>query len=256
MKLTWIDLNSWIIKISNQTILLDPWLVDPLVFSGQPWLFTAYHQKPPAFTPSSLPPLNCLLISQGVDDHCHLPTLAQLDRDIPAIASPTAAKRVKTLGYKTVIALSHWQEYRLNDTLKIIALPGATIQPGQEENGYLLQDLTTGKTLYYEPHLSPLTKIKEKVARVDVAIAPIIGQIFPFLGQLIMGSKEALNLVETLKPKYFLPTTLGEIRASGILPQLIRPVGSIAEFREGLKHSGLSTEFFTPQPGETVELKL
>jgi len=47
MKLTRIDLNSWRIQIAGQTILIAPWLVDPLVFYGQPMLFTAYHTTPP-----------------------------------------------------------------------------------------------------------------------------------------------------------------------------------------------------------------
>ena len=55
MKLTRIDLNSWILQIADQTVLIDPWLVDPLVFYGIPWLFTAYHTTPSVYTPATLP---------------------------------------------------------------------------------------------------------------------------------------------------------------------------------------------------------
>jgi len=92
MKLTWIDLNSWIFQLAGKTILVDPWLVDPMTIYGQSWLFTAYHNHPLAYTPETLPPIDLIMISQGVDDHCHVPTLEKLDRAIPAIASPTAAK--------------------------------------------------------------------------------------------------------------------------------------------------------------------
>jgi len=46
----------------------------------------------------------------------------------------------------------------------------------------------------------------------------------------------------------------GEIRVRGILPALIRTVGSVAEFRDRLSASGLPTQLILPQPGETVEV--
>ncbi|HLO50612.1 MAG TPA: MBL fold metallo-hydrolase [Kamptonema sp.] len=253
MKLTRIDLNSWILNIAGQTVLLDPWLVDPLVFYGQPWLFTAYHNHPPAFTPTTLPPIDLILISQGLDDHCHQPTLKQLDRDIPALASPTAAKVLSGLGYSHITSLSNWQEF-IQNNLQIIAVPGAEIQPGQIENGYLLKDLTSGETIYYEPHLFRSEGIEPRLTGIDVAIAPIIGQIFPLLGKVIMGPTEALNLVQTLKPRYFVPTALGDLRTSGILPMLTRSVGSLEEFRDRLIASQLPTQLLIPAPGETLEI--
>lgn len=252
MKLTWIDLNSWIFQLGGKTLLVDPWLVDPLVIYGQPWLFTAHHKAPPAFTPETLPPIDLILLSQGLDDHCHVPTLKQLDRAIPVIASPTAAKVVNKLGFQQVSALSHWQQITL-DQLTIQAIPGAEIQPGQVENGFLLSDRVAGKTLYYEPHSFPV-KAAHQIGQVDVAIAPVIGQIFPLLGQVIMGPEQAMQLVQALHPKVFLPTTRGDVCASGILPRLIQSVGSVEEFRDRLLASQPETQLVVPDPGESVEI--
>lgn len=255
MKLTRIDMNSWIFYIGGHTILVDPWLVDPLVFYGAPWLFTAYHNTPLAFTPSTLPPIDLILISQGLDDHCHQPTLEKLDRQIPVIASPTAAKTVQGLGYTQVLSLTNWQSHSIQDKLKITAVPGAPIQPGQVENGYVLQDLTTQETLYYEPHLFPKQAgLEQRFEQIDVAIAPVIGQLFPLLGQVVMGPEQALHLTTTLQPRFFVPTTMGNIRASGILPMLTKSVGSLDEFRTQLNSTKSTTELVTPQPGETIEL--
>lgn len=254
MKLTWIDLNSWLFEIGNQTILVDPWLVDPLIFYGQPWLFTAYHKNPPCFTPNNLPQIDAILISQGVDDHCHLPTLDQLDRQIQVIASLPAFPRLKNLGYEKIIPLSHGEEYCLNHQVKIMAISGANLQPGQEENGYFLQDLTQNKGIYYEPHWGNPEKIRSLISTIDVMITPMIAQIFPFLGKVIMGPSETLNLIQSFHPQYFLPTTLGEIDARGILPKLVRSQGSIEEFRELLVKENLLTQFLPLQPGEGVKL--
>ncbi|MBW4692476.1 MAG: MBL fold metallo-hydrolase [Lyngbya sp. HA4199-MV5] len=254
MRLTRIDLNSWLFHLGGYTILVDPWLVDPLVFYGQPWLFTAYHNTPIAYTPETLPRIDLILLSQGVDDHCHKPTLERLDRSIPVVASPTAAKVVQQLGFENVTAIAHWEEFALGNTLKITAIPGAELQPGQIENGYLLRDRAVNETLYYEPHLFPTKIPVERFGQVDVAIAPVIGQVIPLLGQVIMGPLQAMHLVETLKPRVFVPTTLGDVRAEGILPKIIQTVGSVEEFRDRLLASGLPTQLTVPAPGETVEL--
>jgi len=255
MELTRIDLNSWLFRIGRKTILVDPWLVDPLVFYGIPWLFTAYHNTPLAFTPETLPSLDLILLSQGVDDHCHKATLEKLDRRVPVVASPTAARVVRKLGFQQVQALSHWQTIALDEDLEITAVLGAEIQPGQVENGYRLRDRVTGETLYYEPHLAPPDRdLAEKLGPVDAVVVPVVGQIFPLLGQVIMGPDQALRLVETLHPRHVIPTTLGDIRTSGILPALIRSVGSVAEFRDRLTAAGLPTTLLTPAPGETLTL--
>lgn len=253
MKLTWIDLNSWIFELAGKTILVDPWLVDPMTFYGQPWLFTASHIHPLTFTPETLPSIDLILLSQGLDDHCHRPTLEKLDPSIPVIASPTAAKVVKQLGYQQITTLSTWEETTIGQDLQITAVLGAEIQRGQVENGYLLRDLQTNATLYYEPHLFPI-KTAERIGTVDVAIAPVIGQVFPILGQVVMGPEQALQMLQSLHPRFFLPTTRGEIQASGLIPLLTQSVGSLEEFRDRLIASRLSTQLLVPNPGETVEV--
>lgn len=252
MKLTWIDLNSWIFQLAGKMVLVDPWLVDPMVFYGQPWLFTASHIHPPAFTPETLPPIDLILLSQGLDDHCHVPTLEKLDPSIPVIASPTAAKVVKRLGYQQITTLSTWEETTIGQDLQITAILGSEIQPGQVENGYLLRDLQTHESLYYEPHLFSQEAV-ERIGTVDVAIAPVIGQVFPLLGQVVMGPEQTLQMLQALHPQFFLPTTRGEISASGLIPMLTQSIGSLEEFRDRLIASGLSTQLLVPNPGDTLE---
>jgi len=74
------------------------------------------------------------------------------------------------------------------------------------------------------------------------------------LGQIIMGPSQALSLAQTLKPQFFVPTTLGDIRTTGILPMFVRSIGSIPEFRELLTKSGLATQLLEPEPGQTLEI--
>jgi len=259
MQLTRIDMNSWIMQIAGQTVLIDPWLLDPLVFYGKPWLYEGYHVHSPAFTPDTLPKIDLILISQGLDDHCHRPTLAKLDRSIPVVASPDAAKVVKQLGYSQVTAITNWEEYIFVDRLQITAIPGAIVGAQTVENGYYLKDISMGEsigeTAYYEPHLFRAeVQMEQRIPTVDVAIAPVIAQVFPLLGEVVQGPQQALQLVKTLHPHVFVPTTIGEVTVTGLLPMLTKSYGSVAEFRELLLNSGEPTELLEPQPGETLNI--
>jgi L-ascorbate metabolism protein UlaG (beta-lactamase superfamily) len=256
MKLTFIGLNSWLLNIDGVQILIDPWLVDSVVFYGAPWLFEVNHVEPPCYTPETLPSIDLILISQSLDDHCHQPTLARLSKQIPVIAAPSAVKIVEKLGYDRVIPLAPWEIYTLDERIKVTATPGAKIQ-GQTENGFLVTSLQTDRTLYYEPHLavdrSAIDRI-DKLGKVDTIIAPIVGQIFPLLGKVIMDPQDAFNLADAIKPLWYLPTAMGALDAKGILPQMTRSIGSIDDFTKLLTQSKISTQLLMPQPGESISV--
>ncbi len=253
MKITRLELNSWIIEIAGQTILIDPWLVDPMTFFGSPWLFKATHKPPQNHIPDSLPNVDFILLSQSFDDHCHKPTLEQLDHSIPVVASPAAAKIVRDLGYTQVIPLNAWQKHIGAYGLEIMATPSAPASSGGE-NGYLLKG--GAESLYYEPHIFPASQpIASYVSNLDVAIAPVVGQVFPLIGQVIMGPQEALTMVKNLKPRVVMSTGNGDVHVEGLLIKGVRSVGSFEKFAALLQESGLPTQFLTPKGGETVVLE-
>jgi L-ascorbate metabolism protein UlaG (beta-lactamase superfamily) len=256
VKLTFIGLNSWLLTIADLQILIDPWLVDSIVLYNSPWLFEVKHIEPPCYTPATLPKIDLILISQSLDDHCHQPTLAQLSKQIPVVAAPSAVKTIEKLGYDRVISLAPWETYTLNEQVEITATPGAMIQL-QVENGFLVKSLETNKSLYYEPHLATDPATIDRIAKltnVEIIIAPIVGQIFPLLGKVIMNPDDAFKLTSALQPHWYLPTAVGEVDANGILPQLTRSIGTIDEFSQLLAKSKISTQLRIPQPGEMMSL--
>ena len=46
MHLTYLDSNSWLMELAGKKILLDPWLVGPLVFGNQSWFFKGRAHDP------------------------------------------------------------------------------------------------------------------------------------------------------------------------------------------------------------------
>jgi L-ascorbate metabolism protein UlaG (beta-lactamase superfamily) len=252
MFLTYLDSNSWLIEIGGKRILLDPWLVGPLVFGNIDWLFKGTRR-----TERPIPDhIDLILLSQGLEDHAHPPTLKQLDRNIPVVGSPNAAKVVQALGYTSVTALPHGESFTLNQSVEIKAFPGSPIGPTVLENGYLLKELESSLTLYYEPHGYHSPSLKQ-AAPVDVVITPIIDLVLPLVGPFIKGTKSALEVAQWLQPQVMLPTAAGgDVEFEGLLIKFLSAVGTAAQFQATLEQNHLKTRVIEPTPGTRFELPL
>jgi L-ascorbate metabolism protein UlaG (beta-lactamase superfamily) len=247
IQLTWLDSNSWSIELASKHILLDPWLVGSLTFGNLPWLFegtkTIYRPIPKN--------VDLILLSQGLPDHAHPPTLAALDRSIPVVASPSAAKIVRDLGYLHVTALAPGESHTFGD-INIKAVPGSLVGPGAVENGYVIRD--PSMSLYYEPHGSHHPSLAQE-GNIDAIITPLIDLKLPLVGAIIKGQTSALEVCELLQPKYIIPTAAGgDVKFEGILLSILKAEGSVAEFQTLLKSKSLSTESIDPQPWQTFTL--
>ncbi len=252
MYLTWLDSNTWLIEMGGQRILLDPWLVGSLVFGNLPWLF-----KSDRLTPRSIPSdIDLVLLSQGLEDHAHPPTLKQLDRNLPVVGSPSAAKVAQGLGYTQVTALQHGEVFTLNQQVEIRAVPGSPTGPFTIENGYILRDLQTGESLYYEPHGSHSPLLKD-FAPIDVVITPVLDLTIPLLGAVIQGQKTGLKAVEWLQPQVIMPTAAGgDVTFEGLLMSILQGEGSIETFRTMLAATHPTTQLIEPNPGDRTHIAL
>lgn len=252
MKLTYLDSNSWLIELDGQRILLDPWLVGELIFGNQAWLFRGKKNNPQPIPEN----IDIILLSQGLEDHAHPPTLKKLDKDIPVVASPNGAKVATELGYNTVTSLDHMESFKLGNQVEIKAIPGSPIGPTLVENGYIIKGLESGKNIYYEPHGYHSDHLKEATP-IDVIITPIINLKLPLLGAVIKGQKTALQVCKWLKPQVILSTAAGgDIDFQGLIISLLKADGTVAEFNHLLQENDLSTKAIDPQSGETIELAL
>lgn len=252
MYLTWLDSNSWLIELGGKRILIDPWLVGSLVFANLDWLFKGLRRSDRQIPEN----IDLIILSQGLEDHAHPATLKQLDRTIPVVASPNAAKVVQQLGYAEVTALNHGETFTLDEQITIKAIPGSSIGPTLVENGYLIKELMSGLTLYYEPHGFHSPSIKE-AAPVDVIITPIVDLALPLIGSIIKGTKSALEIAQWLQPQVMLPTASpGDVEYGGLLNYALREVGSLEEFRSKLQHNNLTTRVIEPKPGDRFNLEL
>jgi len=82
-KATYLGSNGWIIEFKSSRIVIDPWLSGELVFPLGGWFFkgTLKSEIP---TP---PDVDLILLTQGLPDHCHIPSLKKFPKNIKIICS-------------------------------------------------------------------------------------------------------------------------------------------------------------------------
>ncbi|ELS04520.1 hypothetical protein Xen7305DRAFT_00042540 [Xenococcus sp. PCC 7305] len=252
MHLTYFDSNSWLIEIDGTRILLDPWLVGDLTFGSATWLFKGTKNNAHPIPEN----IDLILLSQGLEDHAHPPTLKELDHNIPVVSSPNAEKVVQELGYSHITAITHGESQTIKDKVEITAIPGSPIGPTLIENAYIIKGLESGKTIYYEPHGYHSQEIKSAES-IDVVITPLINLKLPLIGAVIKGQKTALELCRAVKPQVILSTAAGgDVSFEGLLLAILKAEGTVEEFNELLKQKDLSTIAIDPQSGESIELSL
>jgi uncharacterized membrane protein YgcG len=159
------------------TILIDPILEGPLDFGLPGGLYVGTKKTLPSYglTESSVRPLfpiDCLLLTQGLEDHAHVKTLKKLfslDPDIPIIAPPSAKNALQNAGFigaassttsrQQVRFINHGEEIVIRPrqgrgggqgqdgdigAATIRATEGALVGPPwqKRENGYIISPVT------------------------------------------------------------------------------------------------------------------
>lgn len=254
MTYTSYEANSWkaTFEQSGVTVLVDPWLTGDLTFLEQYWIYRGEKIKAKDLDVQAIAKsADLIVITQGLEDHAHPPTLDVLPRDVPIVAEPGAAKKCRGLGYSDVTELSHGQTLKVAEgRLSLTATQGALVGPPWETRqlGIIFrEEADDGLTVYYEPHCDFVgDSIKEQLSGgkdVDIVITPVVNQQLgtSSIGYpLVCGSDNAVQLLKLLRPKLVIPFSNAEMQASGPLSFIIKQKGSIDEFKQQLASGGLA----------------
>lgn len=255
-RLTYFGVNSLSLDIGGKRLLIDPFLVDDLVFYGQTWAFRGSRRPNALAAADKLQPeqvserYDAIILTQGLDDHSHRPTLKRISRSMPIIASPSAAKVVKDLGFSNVTTVKPGSSCYFGADLQIFALPGSVVGPPWQdpENGYVFSDLRVGgMNVALEPHgnfLGPAIGTSFKALpkapeiRIDALVVPLTAQRLGSY-QLVNGAQEALETLQALDPtpRVVIPLRNGEIDSQGAIGGALSELGSVEEFRGLLKQN-------------------
>jgi len=219
-KATYLGSNGWIIEFKKARIVIDPWLIGDLIFPPGGWFFkgTLKDEIP---TPDNI---DLILLTQGLPDHCHIPSLKKFPKNTNIICSKSAYKILDRLNFESIHIMKPGQNLKFSE-IKIEATSGAAVP--QIENGYILE--TNDGSLYIEPHGFLDNTIKPR--KLDAVITPTKNLELPIVGSFVKGADVIPNLVKIFNPSYILSsTTGGEAKFSGILNSLI----SLEEYNKAL----------------------
>ncbi|CAN6335301.1 unnamed protein product [Urochloa humidicola] len=274
LKLTYLEINSWVWEVEappqQVRILVDPLVVGNLDF-GAPWLFDGAKKDPgvKALCVEDLLPADLLLITQSLDDHCHIRTLTQLSAmapDLSVVTTPNAQPVLDSLPtrFRRVTYLEPGQSAAVTDQLRVVATAGPVLGPPWQrpENGYILllrmdEDDGGHGLLYYEPHcVYDRAFLEKQRLRADVVVTPVVKQLLPANFTLVSGQEDAVHLARLLRARYVIPMSNGDVDAGGLLGPLISKQGTTSSFQAMLSEALPEVQVVVPTPGVPLQLQL
>ena len=92
---TYLGSNGWLIKFKKTNLIIDPWLKGDLIFPPGEWFFKGSLEEEISIDKK----IDIILLTQGLPDHCHVPTLEMFRKDIPIICPKSAVETLKKIGF-------------------------------------------------------------------------------------------------------------------------------------------------------------
>ena len=268
--LTWthLGINGQLWQFESGTrILVDPILVGDLSFFGLPGLYTATQRVPcgSALRDALLAgDFDALLLSQGWEDHTHLPTLTALKAagalgpGVPIIGPPSAANAVASCGLSgSFVELAHGGSQRVRD-VTVRAVPGALLGPpwARRENALCVTGGAepSGGGLFYEPHgeWGADKSLAELAPEVGILVAPAVAMKVGPLFELVHGAGALCRASELLRPQTAVALLNGDIDATGLSAPFVFEEGSFEDSARALQAVGVT--LVTPMTGVPVQL--
>ncbi|KAG2448894.1 hypothetical protein HYH02_006242 [Chlamydomonas schloesseri] len=284
------EVNTAVIKFntSGVRVLIDPWFVGELTFGGADWMYAGRKRVIGRDTrvdmQQVLAEADVVVITQGLDDHCHIPTLSAVaNKGVRVVANAEAAARMRPLGFTNITVLAPGQAASVpgqaGGRLRITATAGALVGPpwSARQLGLVMrEEVPAGErpaSLYFESHCdfdagSVAAGLRSAglgpEEGVDVAVSPVVTTLLGLPGvrpasyPLVQGDQNLTALLRVLKPKVLLPLLNHDIDHRGPLTNIMWQTGEERAVADVLRQAGLSdvrVEYPAP-PGEALALAL
>jgi len=218
---TYLGSNGWLIKFKKTNLIIDPWLKGDLIFPPGEWFFKGSLEEEISIDKE----IDIILLTQGLPDHCHIPTLEMFRKDIPIICPKSASGILEKIGFNSIKVLKP-SEKTNKFNLSFEATAGAPVP--QIENGYIVKD-DQDNGFYIEPHGYLDENLNQQ--KLDAVITPTKNLELPLVGPFVKGADVIPKLINKFNPKFILSSTVGgDAKYSGFLNNFI----SVQEYKQEL----------------------
>jgi L-ascorbate metabolism protein UlaG (beta-lactamase superfamily) len=208
-----------VLRYAGFTILTDPNFLHAGDHVHLGYGLRSERQTNPAIEIEDLPPLDLVLLSHLHGDHFDRVAEAKLDKRVPIITTPHAARYLEGKGFRPPAALDTWESIlvRKGDAqLRVTAMPGthapgplrkvlppvmgSMLEFGTTESGTRIRLYITGDTLIHDR----LREIPRRYPEIDLALLHLGGT--RVLGLLVtMDADQGVEAMRIVDPKTAIP---------------------------------------------------
>jgi L-ascorbate metabolism protein UlaG (beta-lactamase superfamily) len=218
---TFVGNATALIRWGPFTLLTDPnfLLAGQRAYLGNGLTSRRLHD--PALQVHELPPVDAVVLSHLHGDHWDRVTRKGLDRSLPVLTTPKAARTLQgRQHFRRALGLRTWESHTLvkdRSTVRVTALPGrhapgvaqlllppvmGSLLEFGEAGGEVRQRVyVTGDTLMYDD----IRQIRERFPGIDLTVIHLGGTTLPGGLMVTMDGEQGAELVETVLPRQVIP---------------------------------------------------
>ena len=203
--------STVLLEVAGVRVLTDPALRERLMF---------LRRVAPPIPPAAYDSVDVVAISHLHHDHCDLPSLARLGRDVAIVVPWGGDGLLRRNGFRNVVALRPGETYRAG-AVGLTATPARhdghrkPFGPSAASVGYLITGAETSTYFAGDTDLFPA--MAELSAGLDLALLPVWGW-GPNLGPGHLDPLRAAQAVELLRPRRVVPIHWGTLFPRGLRP--------------------------------------
>jgi len=259
-ELTFIGNATVLIRCGGFTLLTDPNFLHKGQRAHLGYGLTSVRLRSPAITARDLPDLDAVALSHLHDDHWDRVAEQRLDRRLPVMTTPAAARTLRGRGFTRAVGLATWDSRVLTKGDRCVRF---TAMPGRHGPGLLsrllppvmgtllefgpaggepdLRIYLSGDTLMYEG----LTEIPRRHPSIDVGVVHLGGTRLPLGITVTMDGVQGADWLETMPCRTVVPVHYDDYTVQK---------SPLSDFLDEVRRRGLDDLVQAVGRGETLRL--
>ncbi|QCQ90289.1 MBL fold metallo-hydrolase [Rhodococcus sp. SGAir0479] len=266
LSLTFVGNATVLLRYGDLTLLTDPNFLHRGQHAYLGYGLVSARRHDPAIDVRDLPPLDAILLSHLHGDHWDRVAQRHLDRELPVLTTPHAAKRLRRKGFGRAVGLDTWQSYTLaahDAQVVVTAMPGehapviarrllppvmgSVLEFGPLGGPVERRLYISGDTLFVDA----LKEIPRRHPDLDAGVVHLggtrlpAGDRLPFGLTVTMDGRQGADLVELLSLPKVVPVHFDDYTVFA---------SPLSDFRDEATRRGFGDRIVYVDRGETVTL--